>query len=528
MSPRDQLLKMQRIILRQLKQSVHRLQGEPPPEIEKYYQAYKREFKSYQKISNKTELLRAAKNADVVFGADFHPFAQSQRTHLRILRELVKSRRPLVLAMEAIESRFQNQVDAYLDGETDDKTFLKKINYTRSWGFPWENYKILFDFARNYDLPVYGINKSDFSAGDLARRDQYSAQQIVNLRERFPQAIIYVVYGDLHLASSHLPRLTKKLLGGKLKTRFLTVFQDSETLYWRLAKRRLEERVDVLKLRGDAYCVVNSPPWIKWQAYLNFLERSIDAGDTDLSMDYGDHISHFVKVIQKVWKIDRPMTDFHTFAEGDVRFAQQISGELPKKDIGRIMALVRNERSFFIPRPPVFYLHSFDVNHVVTLVGQYIHAKLRRESRVHLDFPKDFVPLLWTEAIGFFASKLINNRRKFSSIADLPSDHRVTLIALEQRLREQMALKTGRPLRPVRRHRVRRLHDYFDAARVVGAILGNRIYTAFQSSQLDIATLQQWLRVPVDSNPRFFRFYISILRQLKSVQEEQRSKNERL
>jgi len=520
---------MQRIILRQLKRSVHRLQGDAPPEITRYYQAYKKEFKNYQKISNKIELLNSARQADIVFGADFHPFAQSQRTHLRILRELVKDKKPVVLALEAIDSKFQNIVEAYLDEEIDDKEFLKKINYSQSWGFPWENYKVLFDFAKIYDLPVYGINQSglDNQKRDLALRDSHSATQIVALRRKFPQALIYVVYGDLHLASSHLPKLTRKYLGRSDHTRFLTVFQDSETLYWRLAKRKLEERVDVLKLRTDAYCVVNSPPWIKWQAYLDFLEQTIDEENEETS-DYEENLHHFIKVIQKLWKVDRHFTDFHAFTKGDVRFAQHVSKNINKKDLNRIMTLVRQEKSFFIPSPATFYLHSSDVNHLVTLAGQFIHSKMRRDTEVHLKFPQDVPPRVWIEAIGFFASKLINNRRKHSLLKDLPTHHHATLIALEQRLHEQMALKTNKSLKRVRQTRYRKAQDYFEATRIVGAILGNRIYTAFHKNDLDFKTLHRWLRTPVNNNPRFLNFYVSMLRDLKDVQVLERSKNERL
>ena len=159
MTPRDQLLKMQRIILRQIKRSVQRLQGEVPLDLEKYYQTYKREFRSFQKISTKKELIKKARQSDIIFGADFHPFAQSQRTHLRILRELVKGSRPLILALETVDSRFQEIVTAYLNNEFDDATFLKKINYDRSWGFPWENYKVLFEFAKASKFEYMGSMK---------------------------------------------------------------------------------------------------------------------------------------------------------------------------------------------------------------------------------------------------------------------------------------------------------------------------------------------------------------------------------
>ncbi len=518
---------MQRIILRQLKRSVHRLQGGPPPEIERYYQAYKKEFKNYQKISNKLELLKSARHADIVFGADFHPFAQSQRTHLRILRELVKGKRPVVLALEAIDSRYQGAVEAYLDREIDDKNFLKQINYSRSWGFPWENYKILFEFAKVHDLPVYGINRTglDKQKGDLTLRDSHSAAQIVSLRRKFPHSLIYIVYGDLHLASSHLPKLTRKYLGPQDRTRFLTIFQDSESLYWRLAKRNLEERVDVLKLRRDAYCVVNSPPWIKWQAYLDFLEQSID---DEHAGDYAENLHHFIKLIQKLWKIDRQFSDFHAFSKGEVQLAHHLSKQMSKKSLNLIMSLVGQEKSFFIPSPPTFCIHSADVNHLVTLAGQFIHSKLRSEKEIHLNFPQDLTARIWIEAIGFFASKLINNRRKHALLKDLPRHHHATLVALEQRLHEQIAIKTNQPLKRVRPVRSRKSVDYFEASRIVGAILGNRIYTAFQKNHFSIETLHRWLRTPVNDDLKFSHFYISVLRELKNVQVLEQSKDERL
>jgi len=535
MTPRDQLLKMQRIILRQLKREVTRLQGEAPPEIERYYQAYKREFRNYQKISNKTELLKKVRESDIIFGADFHPFAQSQRTHLRILRELVKHSRPVILALEAIDGKCQETVDSYLDGEIDDVSFLRKINYSQSWGFPWENYKILFELAKTYDIPVFGINESllDKQNKDLSLRDAYSAERISFLRQKFPTAIIYVIYGDLHLASSHLPRLTKKSLGKNHVTRFLTVFQDSESLYWRLARRHLEERVDVLKLRGDAFCIVNSPPWIKWQAYLDFLEQSVDPEDGDREGDYGDQISHYIKILQKVWKVEKCHSDFHVYTRGDIRLAQLMSKNLskivPKKELLRISNLVRQEKSFFIPNPSLFYFYSIGINQMVALVGQFIHAKLRHEKKIHLQFPRDFVVNIWIEAVGFFASKLINNRRKSSQIDELPPTNQTTLIALEQRLHEQIAIKTGRPMKAVRRHRSRKSGNYFDAARIVGSVLGNRMYRAYQRGDLNTSKLRRWLETPVDAGPAFSKFYVTILCELKNVQiVKDQSHNERL
>ena len=518
---------MQRIILRQLKASVYRLEGGPPPEIARYYQAYKREFKNYEKISNKRELLKATRQADVIFGADFHPFSQSQRTHLRILRELARGGRPLILALEAIDTRFQKYVDEYLSGHIEDKTFLQKINYSHSWGFPWENYKILFDFARAMGIPLFGINRSrlDRKERDLENRDTYSGEQIAQLRRENPEALIYVIYGDLHLASTHLPRTTRKALGDD-GTRFLTIFQNSEALYWQLAKKKLEERVDVLKLRSDAYCVVNSPPWLKWQAYLNFLEQSLEQ-DRDLE-DSHDHVSNFIKIIGQLWGLKGKFTDFQVYSQGDIKMAHSLNRVMAKKDFNKLGNLMRSGRSFFIPQPPLFYLNSANINHIASLAGQYLHAKCRREKEVHFNFPKDFVPLIWIEAIGFFASKMINPRRKFNTVRDLPSRHQVTLLVLEQRLRDQVALKSGRPIKRVRHRQSRRAQEYMGAAQVIGALMGNKIYKAFRQGRLDQDTLHRWLRRKVDASSSFQAFYVTVLATLKSIPVGETSKNARL
>ena len=531
MSPRQQLLKMQRIILRQLKASVRQLQGQAPLQLSRYFQAYKRETRTYLKISNKTELVKEARSADIIFGADFHPFAQSQRTHLRILRELVKSRRPLILAVEAVDSDHQKEIEKYLSGKTDDRRFLKSINYFDSWGFPWENYKVLFEFAKEHDLKIIGINNSEHNKKrhDLHLRDLHSAKKIAELRFQNPKALIYVIYGDLHLASTHLPKYTRKCLGAKLETKFLTIFQNSESLYWRLAKRNLEEKVDVVKLRSDAFCVVNAPPWLKWQAYLQFLESSIESDEISPndSIDRTDHILHLVQIIKQIWQVKGGFNDFHVYLRGDEKPLLRVQKLVDKKYIAQLERLIKLQRSFFLAKPPLFYLTDYYVNHASALAGQYIHAKVRGEERIYGTFPADFIPLIWIEAIGFFASKVVNHRRNFSTIADLPSREQVTLLVLEQRLREQIAYKTNTPLKTFRKHKGYSFYDYFEAAKVLGSLLGNKIYHNFKNGRIDFNVLHNWLKMKVDHNPSFLKFYSTVIVSLRPA-IAQKSKHERL
>ena len=58
----------------------------------------------------------------MVFGGDFHPFAQAQRVHLRVMRKMLW-KRPLILALECLFATDQKIVEAYLKGQVDQDCF---------------------------------------------------------------------------------------------------------------------------------------------------------------------------------------------------------------------------------------------------------------------------------------------------------------------------------------------------------------------------------------------------------------------
>lgn len=236
-------------------------------------------------------------------------------------------------------------------------------------------------------------------------RDAHSAKHIARLRSQYPEAIVYVVYGELHLARARLPKLTRQALAPEDDARMLTIFQNSEAMYWKLASRGLEEKVDVLKLREDVFCIVNSPPWMKWQSYLHFLEASVesDVEGTKDAMDYSDHISNIVEVIKKLWAIEGTFLDFYVYTSGDKKFPHPLR-LLKAADQKLLKQLIKNKKNFFVSRPAVLYFSDFGMNNGADLSGRYIHAKLRREKNLHFQFPKDFPCQIWLEAIGFFAS----------------------------------------------------------------------------------------------------------------------------
>lgn len=132
---RQWLLTRQRL-LQQLKAQVAMRLGPQPRDVFGYAREYKREFDGrWQLCGNDEELSARLTETQIVLGGDFHAFSQAQRSHLRLLRDLPKSR-SVILGVECIESCDQDVVDSFLEGELTEEEFLDQVNWAEHWGSP--------------------------------------------------------------------------------------------------------------------------------------------------------------------------------------------------------------------------------------------------------------------------------------------------------------------------------------------------------------------------------------------------------
>src|SRR5690606_3256666 len=111
---------------------------------------------------------RALAQARVVIGADFHAYSQSQRAHVRMLRDLVR-RDSVVLALECLSHEHEKLAADFLAGKISEARFLSECGWEENWGFPWEHYRPLFELARDRGFAVRGIGRP--KASGLVARD---------------------------------------------------------------------------------------------------------------------------------------------------------------------------------------------------------------------------------------------------------------------------------------------------------------------------------------------------------------------
>lgn len=508
-------LRTRKNLLDQVKFQVELRVGRPSPALRQYAKSLDLEFRGGWRASDEREFVKALSKARVLLSGDFHAYAQSQRAHLRILRDLVPHGQ-VKLALECLPASGQAAIQGYLAGRISEKRFLKEVAWERAWGFPWEHYRPLLELARDRGIEVVGLNQPEVR---LAKRDAQMARRIRDMQKAAPDALIYVVVGEWHLAQKHLPRR----LGHLERSELVVLFQDVEQLYFRLAKAQTEGVTEYLKGSGNRFCVMYSPPWMKWQSYLMYLEHAYDRDlQEDLAIDYSDHVASLVDVLEKDLKIVTAKSRLQVYCPNSRTSLARLKVSLPRRFAKILRYHLEHDLSFLLPEKDWLYLSRPTINHASALAGQFIHAQLSSRKRTLWDLPEDFLPLVWSEAVGFFFSKWINPKRKAEDWDSLrlrlqashPRDkgRMALLLALDHRLSEVVWVQTGRLRRA--RSRISNPGAYIEASRLVGNQLGERLFQKVRSKDISWTQLMTYLKVNVEGRD-FAKSYWSLIERLE-------------
>jgi hypothetical protein len=513
-------LRTRKNLLDQVKSQVQLRVGPPSVALRQYAKSLDSEFRGSWKPVPEKDFISSLARAKVVLSGDFHAYAQSQRAHLRILRDLAPDK-PVVLALECLPESCAKALSAFMSGRISEKKFLDEIKWNREWGFPWENYRPLLELARDRGFEVRGLGGS---ATHLGVRDRRMAEVIRKLREGNPGALIYVVVGEWHLASRHLPG---KVRGRNARSDVLVLFQDNEHLYFRGTRSAPAGGTEYLKGQDNRFCLMVSPPWMKWQSYLMYLEQAYDRDlQEDIPIDYSDHVAALVEVLEKDLKLTVNKARLQVYSSNSRVALGRLKAGLPRA-FGKILVYnLEHDLSFLLPEKDWLYLSRPTINHASTLAGQFIHAQLARRKHAKWDLPRDFTALIWIEAIGFFFSKWINPKRKAEDWdalrirleASHPKDkgRMALLLALDHRLSEVVWTQTRR-LRK-RRYQPRDVTAYVEAARLAGELLGERLFQKVRSKQIRLPRLLSYLKVSLDGD-EFSTFYWNLIRQIERGQK---------
>ncbi len=518
--------------------------------IDRYESEYKRYVKDFQSLSNKAELIKKVVSSDVVFHGDYHTLRQSQRSVLRVLRE-VHSKREIILCLEMFHGTDQAHIDRYISGELIEETFLKKIHYKKKWPFNWDNWRPIIDFCRENDIPIFGINtKGEDGIKGLRERDKYSSRIIVKKMIQQPEKLIYVVDGDYHVSPNHLPKEVENLMRQlDINYKRLIIYQNAENLYWKLCRMNKEE-IDVLKITDDSYCVMNTMPANKIQSYLNWLEYSTDAyypvhrdWEDDEFERQGTTIHDMAETIASILDMELPEDRFQKLSiyyASDLNFMDVISDIQGLKSHVRIIRdKIKREEGFLLEYTTfgedryLIYLPNSSINVAAEEASHYVNALMRGRILNDLNSFDRFYWNVITECLGFFGSKFINEKRKSQTEYSLrkflgqvkygkhqdidpviPDAGRAVLQHLYLQKRTENSIEYIKKF--YRQYKSRSAMPVVFSTQL-GYMLGNRLYYAVKKERFPLSKIRQLFKEPFDKAGEAFNCYMEISKRVKKV-----------
>src|SRR6202007_1869531 len=191
-------------------------------------------FQSYEAVLDAQEIHDVLHAADVVLIGDYHALPRAQRYAAALLEQFaLAADRPVVLGVETIFSRDQHILDEWWRREIDPDELRQRIRFDLDWGYDWTPFYELLATAREHGEAIYGLDcmpREDLRK--IGARDRHAAHKIAEIRQLHPNAVVFALFGESHLAPGHLPRAIEKEMPG---TRVLTVLQNIDALYWRAA-----------------------------------------------------------------------------------------------------------------------------------------------------------------------------------------------------------------------------------------------------------------------------------------------------
>ncbi len=122
-----------------------------------------------EKTATLPSLMTKLRDERVVYVGETHTAYGDHLLQLDVLKAMAGQPGELAIGVEWIQARFQDAVDRFLSGETDEPQFLRDIEYYDRWRFDYRLYRPLIQFARDKGIPIIALNASQEATSEISR-----------------------------------------------------------------------------------------------------------------------------------------------------------------------------------------------------------------------------------------------------------------------------------------------------------------------------------------------------------------------
>jgi hypothetical protein len=385
----------------------------------KYLRDFAESFRSYESVLSCEELLAITGNADIVLVGDYHALPVCQRFAATLVEQRSQpADRAVVLGVETMFSRDQHILDEWWRREIDDVELRRRVRFDYEWGYDWEPFYELLVTAREHAEAIYGLDcmpREDLRK--IGARDRHAAHKIAEIRQKHPQAVIIVLFGESHLAPRHLPRLLREQMP---EQKILTVLQNVDSLYWQAAGED-RENVQAVRIAEDAVCVFNSTPLEKYENYrlhLSRWRRSDDEGP-DLTPTIYNLIDSLVRFLginrysshnstQPTFLVDLLPEVFSNLSDSQLRWMLERESA-SENEQRHLLRKIEERGSIYLPRANAFYVREFQMMYGAEEAARFLHNACRAlPSRSEGARAEDLFHIQSVEhALSYFGSRVL-------------------------------------------------------------------------------------------------------------------------
>jgi len=505
MTPKE-LLKIKHDYYLNVKSKVEMLLGDRSRHIKTYRSNYDLELKNTKwSIVAKKDFFASLNDNQIIITGDFHAHLQTTKSILRLSRKL--GAQNIVIGLESFYVEHQDFLNDYLAGNLTENDFLRKIEWKKNWGFPWEFTRPVLKWAAQNKVPIVALNK--LSLENLNERDKFSAKMIVQASNLYSDKKMIVQYGEYHLADSHLPRQIRAL-NSKIKT--MVILQSPEKIFFELMKQgRDPALVDFVKLTKGKWAMMSVVPWVKWQDYLLYIESGHDRKIKVDDYDFTDHVSQAIHVLNTVLDLKLHHADFSVYSVNDEILFDKIN-QLSSADKKFYTEAVLSGNSFYCPEGDFGFVARPTLNQISKVAALCVLFKSGVFLKSMTDPQKDFLKLIWLELLVYFLTKIINPKKKSDTLEDIRVSLRnenfsdkgkdALVLALEQKMNEVRFVATQNLPKSDVKNKAKNRKSFFVAAQILGGIMGEKIYYAYKRKNLNWKRQKSFLFKDLQS--RFF------------------------
>ncbi len=488
----------------------------------KYLREFNRAFRDYDSLLTSEQVQAALHEADVILVGDYHALPAAQRHAASLLEQrALAGGRPIVLGVETIFARDQHILEEWWRREIDESELRQRIRFDLDWGYDWTPFHELLVAARDHAEAIYGLDcmpREDLRK--ISARDRHAAAKIAEIREHHPNAVLFVLFGESHLAPGHLPRILKKQMPD---ARVLTVLQNIDALYWRAAGERAD-KVEAVRVNDDVLCVFNATPLEKYESYRLFLDRWSRCGD---GPDFAPTIYNLIDSLASFLEINRYAPHNGTQPKFLVDMLPEVYGNssdamlrrlLSRHGIGdqdreSMLASVEDRGSAYLPQVNAFYIREFQMMHAAEDAARFLHHACQglprrlngntivtntdnENGRVAID---EFYARVIEHAVAYFGSRVLYPSRLVpNSIDSEPLSRAACDKAAQAAVHAELSRRES-------------------AAQDLGCRIGSQIYDAYLAGKVAPSGLRRLFLAHLDEPGMAHKVCAAVISKLRSI-----------